>query len=495
MTARNPLGRDAITAVDVAIVGSGPNGLAAAVTLARAGLSVRVFERADTIGGGARTQQLTEPGFWHDVCSAVHPQAFASPFFRAFELRKRVEFAVPEISYAHPLDGAAAAIAYHDLERTVDGLGVDGPAWRSMFRPLLDRLDGVIDFTGHQLLRVPRDPVAALLYGLRSLEQGSPVWGARWRSDAAKALFTGVAAHASTRQPSLAGAGAGLLLATHGHAGGWPVPIGGSQAIVDAMAADLIAHGGTIETGRDITSLDELPRATATVFDTSARDLARIVGRALPDRYHRAVGRLRYGAAVAKVDFALNAPVPWLHPELSDAGTLHLGGSRAELAASEREISLGRHAERPYVLVSQPSRFDASRAPLGMHTLWAYAHVPAYSDRDPLETVTAQIERYAPGFRDTIVASASKSAVEVEASNSNFVGGDISGGAVSLLQLIRRPVVGIDPWSTPNAAVFLCSSSTPPGPSVHGMNGWFAARSVIKRHFGSLRMPSLSVDK
>ncbi|HEY0259780.1 MAG TPA: NAD(P)/FAD-dependent oxidoreductase [Lacisediminihabitans sp.] len=480
-----------MTEVDAAVVGSGPNGLSAAVTLARAGLRVRVYEAAQTIGGGARTAELTVPGFRHDVCSAVHPQALASPFFRAFGLEKRVSFVVPELSYAHPLDGGVAGLAYRDLGRTAESLGVDGAAWRRLLEPLLDRLDGVLDFTGGTMLRAPRDPVAAFEFAVRALAQGTRAWNVGFAGGVAPAMLAGVAAHAGGALPSLGSAGAGLLLATLAHAGGWPIPVGGSQAIVDAMADDLRAHGGEIVTGAEVHAWGDLPSAQAVLFDTSPRDLVRIVGSRVPERYRRRIERFRYASAVAKVDFALDAPVPWANPEVADAGTVHLGGTRSQIAAAEREVRAGRHPGWPYALVSQPSRFDASRAPEGKHVLWAYTHVPLGSEVDPTEMVTEQIERSAPGFRDVVIASAWRSAAQIEEHNSNYVGGDISGGEVSIAQLFCRPVLSRAPWATPIRGVYLCSSSTPPGPSVHGLNGWFAAIAALRVTFGTRQIPAL----
>jgi phytoene dehydrogenase-like protein len=482
-----------VTDFDVAVVGSGPNGLAAAVTMARAGLSVRVYEADSRIGGGARTEELTLPGFSHDVCSAVHPQALASPFFRAFELEKRMEFVVPDVSYAHPLDGGRAGIAYRDLQRTADGLGQDGRTWLRLFRPLLDHLEGVVDFTGGNLLRVPRDPIGTFGFGIRALAQGSPAWNAGFTRDEGPAMLTGVAAHAGTRLPSLGSAGTELLLGMHAHASGWPIPVGGSQSIVDAMASDLLAHGGEIVTDAEIRSRADLVSTRATLFDTSARAMVSILGDQVPDRYRRAAQCVRYGNGVAKVDFALRGPVPWANEGVLAAGTVHLGGTRAELAKSEAEVNRGKHPTSPYVLLSQPSGFDPSRAPEGSHVLWAYTHVPSGSTVDATEAITAQIERFAPGFRDVILASSARSARDLERHNSNYIGGDISGGSVSITQLMRRPIVSTDPWSTPVRGAYLCSASTPPGPSVHGMNGWLAARSALRRSFGTKSMPSLGL--
>jgi phytoene dehydrogenase-like protein len=473
-----------MTETDVVVVGAGPNGLAAAVVLARAGLSVQVFERSPTIGGGARTAELTLPGFWHDICSAVHPMALASEFFRLFELEKRVELLQPDVMYGHPLDGGQAGIAYRDIDRTAEGLGRDGAAWKRLMGPLGARADEVSEFAGSTLLRLPRHPLTAARFGLRSLEQGTPLWNARFAEDTAPAMLSGVAAHAIRPMPSLATAGAGLSLAAYAHGRGWPIPVGGSQAIVDALAADLIAHGGTIMTGADITAIDALPTATATLFDTTPRALARILGERMPPRYARSLRSFRYGNAVAKVDFALDGPVPWSNSELRKAGTLHVGGTRAAIAATERAVAAGRHSDDPYVLVAQPSVVDARRAPDGKHVLWAYTHVPSGSTIDQTETITRQLERFAPGFRDTILASASLTAVDMNDYNPNYIGGDIAGGAASMLQLVRRPVLSPDPWKTPVAGVYLASSSTPPGPGVHGLAGWHAARSALRHSFG-----------
>ncbi|MCX6502657.1 MAG: NAD(P)/FAD-dependent oxidoreductase [Microbacterium sp.] len=478
--------------VDVVVVGSGPNGLAAAVIMARAGHRVRVYETASRLGGGAASAPLTLPGYLHDVCSAVHPLAFESRFFQEFGLTDRVRFVVPEVSYAHPLDGRRAVLAYRDLNRTADELGRDGGRYSRLMRPLVERAAGVADFTGGSLLRIPPDPLAAVAFGLRSLEQGSPAWNLRFRGEAAAALVTGVAAHTMLHQPSLSGAGAGLALATYAHARGWPIPIGGTQAIADAMADDIRAHGGEIVTDHEVTSLDELPPARAVLLDVTPRAFARLGSGHLPAGYYEAMRRFRYGPGVAKVDFALSEPVPWADPAVTDAAAVHIGGTRAEIAASENAVERGRMPERPYVLVSQPTVFDPSRAPAGRHTLWAYTHVPAGSDVDRQEAVIRQVERFAPGFRDTILATRSRTAVDVARHNANYPGGDITAGVPTLPQLLRRPVLRPDPWRTPIPGVYLCSASTSPGPGVHGLAGWWAARSALRHEFGVRETPDLS---
>ncbi|WP_104174594.1 NAD(P)/FAD-dependent oxidoreductase [Arthrobacter sp. Y81] len=477
---------------DVAVVGSGPNGLAAAVTMARAGLKVHVYEAAGTPGGGLRTSELMQPGHLHDICSAVQPMALASPFFRSFELSRRVELITPELSFGSPLDGGRAALAYHSLDRTVAGLGRDGPAYRRLMAPLVRRANGVADFTLNQLLRIPHDPLAAILFGLRTLEQGSPAWGARFRDELAPALLTGVAAHSVGRLPSLAPSGAGLMLGTLAHAQGWPIPVGGSVSIARAMVRDIEAHGGTVETGRPIGSLKELPAAKATLLDIAPPALLRLAGDSLPSGYRRSLESFRFGNAACKVDFILSGPVPWAAAGLTDAGTVHVGGSRAEMAEAENLVAAGKHPERPYVLVSQPSRFDASRAPEGRHILWTYCHVPAGSAVDMTEAVSAQLERFAPGFRDLVVQVHVTTAAGLAEYNQNYVGGDFAAGLMDLRGLIQRPVISPVPWRTPLAGVYLCSSSTPPGPGVTGMPGFHAAKYALKDIFG-LPLPRLGL--
>lgn len=477
---------------DVAVVGSGPNGLAAAATMARAGLHVEVFEEAGTIGGGTRTSELMQPGYFHDICSAVHPMALASPFFRAFELASRVELVVPELSFGSPLDGGRAALAYHSLERTVQGLGRDGEAYRKLMGPIVSRIDGVMDLTQHQLLRIPRDPLAAVLFGLRTFEQGSRLWNARFREDLAPALLSGVAAHAVSHLPSLAAAGAGLMLNALAHAQGWPIPLGGSASISAALRDDILAHGGVIHTDTPVESLRQLGGARATVLDVAPRGLLNIAGDDLPPKYRRSLESFRYGNGSCKVDYILSGPVPWAAPELADAGTVHVGGTRDELAHAENEVSAGRHPQRPYVLVAQPSRFDGGRAPAGRHVLWAYCHVPAGSTRDMGEAVTAQLERFAPGFRDLVMQTHVTTAAELANYNRNYIGGDFSAGLMDVRGLLQRPVVSPVPWRTPLRGVYLCSSSTPPGPGVTGMPGFYAAKYALKDIF-DLDVPSLGL--
>ncbi|TPW76949.1 NAD(P)/FAD-dependent oxidoreductase [Schumannella sp. 10F1B-5-1] len=481
--------------IDATVVGAGPNGLAAAVTLAAAGLEVQLIERSERVGGGMSSAELTLPGFVHDVCSAVHPGALASPFFRSWGLERRVAMAVPDASYAHPLDDRPAAIAYLDLERTVAELGPDGPGWRRFVGPLVEHFAGVSDFTGGPLLRWPSDLTAATLYGMRALRFAAFGAGTAspralgFATEAGSALSAGTSAHTVARLDRLGTAGAGLLLAAFGHTVGYPVPVGGSQAIADALAADVVERGGTIRLGEHVSGPGDIEPSRVVILDTSPEFLASYAGDRLPAGYRRALGRYRRGDGVAKVDFATSAPIPWADARVGAAPTVHLGGTRAEIAAAEAEVAAGRIPDRPYVLLTQPTVIDPSRAPEGRHTVWAYTHVPAGSDADLSDTITAQIERFAPGFRDTILASAHRSAAQLAHENPNDPGGEMMGGAVTIPQLIARPVLSATPWRTPVAGLYLGSAATPPGPSTHGMNGWYAAATALRDHFGLREAP------
>ncbi|GAA1167030.1 NAD(P)/FAD-dependent oxidoreductase [Ornithinimicrobium humiphilum] len=473
------------------VVGAGPNGLAAAVTLARAGVKVTVLERMDGLGGGARTAEVTLPGFRHDLCSAVHPMAYLSTFFTRFGLRERVDFVDPEIPYAHGVAPGRVAVAHRDLDRTAAGLGSDADAFRSLLRPFVDQPELVARLVADTPLKPPIAPLGLLRIGLSVLEQGSPLWDRRWRTEEAPALLTGAMAHPIQPMPGLGWAAAGMMLAASAHIGGWPIPVGGSQAMADAMVDDARAHGAEFVTGTEVTGLDDLGDA-AVILDVSPRALADIAGDRLPDRYVRALRRYRYGGAAAKVDLALSGPVPWTDPRLREAGTVHLGGTRAQMAEAEAAIARGEHPSTPYVLVSQPSVFDPTRAPAGSHVLWAYTHVPAYSTLDPTEAILQRLEQFAPGLRDLVLHSTARSASDLAAYNPNYVGGDIAVGDVGIRQLAGRPVLSTDPWRTPGRGIYLCSSATPPGPGVHGIPGWRAALSALRHEFGIDEEPDLS---
>lgn len=484
---------------DVVVVGSGPNGLAAAVTMARAGLGVVVLEAEETAGGGTRTLDLgLGDGLVHDICSAVHPLATASPFLSAFDLPARgVELVTPELSYAHPLDGTRAGLAWRDLERTVEGLGVDGPAWRRLFAPLMRDADAVVGATLGDMRSVPpplRSPSGlrgALAFGLRTLVEGTPLWNLPFREDVAPAMITGVAGHAISSLPGLAPAGVALMLGTLAHGVGWRIPVGGSQAIADALVADLRAHGGEVRTGVRVRTWRELPRARTYLLDTSPWAAAEIWGERLPPSVARRLRDAARGGGAAKVDFVLDGPVPWAVPDVGRAFTVHVGGSRAEIAAAENDVVRGWMPERPSVLLSDPAVADPSRERDGLRPLWTYAHVPVGSDVDMTEAVTRQIERFAPGFRDVVVRSRGVPAARMAEHNANLVGGDIAGGEVTLGRVFGGPTGRWDPYALGVPGVYLCSSSAPPAPGVHGMNGWHAARRALRHRFG-LPEPELS---
>ncbi len=477
------------SSVDVTVVGSGPNGLAAAVICARAGLSVRVIEAQPTAGGGART--LPDPefsGVSHDICSAVHPLALASPFFSAFDLRSRgVALTSPEVSYGNPLPDRPAAIGYRDIDRTCAELD-DGGSWRRLLGPLAADCDGVVGLLLGDKRSIPPSIPAAVRVAPRLLAQGSPAWRSL-RGEDARALFTGVAAHTISQMPSLVSAGAGLMLATLAHAVGWPIPVGGSQAIPDAQLADRRAHGGELVLGAEGTS----PPPGVVLYDLAPTALLRIYGDRLPPRYARTLLRYRYGPGVAKVDFVLSGEIPWRDPRLADAPTLHLGGDRAAMALAEREIAAGRHAEWPMVLAALPHLTDPGRIDAqGRRPLWAYAHVPAGSTVDMADTVSSVFERFAPGFRDLVVGVRSVPAARLSDHNANLVGGDIGVGGNNMLSALTGPAVRWNPWSTPIPGAYLCSSATPPGGGVHGMAGYYAARTALRKEFGIRDLPSLA---
>ncbi len=473
-------------APDAVVVGSGPNGLAAAITLARAGRSVVVFEGAATVGGGMRSAQLTLPGYIHDVCSTIQGTSAASPFFRGLDLSTLgVELIHPPVPLAHPLDGGQVALLERSVEATASGLGPDGPAYRRLLGPLVRDADRILPFVLGPSLRMPRHPLAVARFGLSGLVPAARTARRRFRNDPAQALLGGLCAHSMVALDRAATTSFGLVLAMTAHAYGWPVVRGGTQILADALAAELRALGGELITGHPVTSLDDLPAARVMLFDTTPRALVRIAGSRLEGRYRRRLAGFRYGPGIVKLDWALDGPIPWQAEAATRAGTVHVGGTFAEIAAAEAEVAHGGHPERPFVIVVQASRFDPSRAPAGKHTGWAYCHVPNGSTFDMTARIEAQIERFAPGFRDRIMARSVRLPADLEHDNPNYVGGDINAGIEDIRQLFTRPVARLDPYSTPARGIYLCSSSTPPGGGVHGMCGVWAARSALRRDFGA----------
>lgn len=469
-------------ALDAVIIGSGPNGLTAAATLARAGWSVHVVEAAEEIGGGARTGALTLPGFVHDVCSAVHPTAQLSPAFRELDLaRHGVEWINGPLALAHPLPDGEPALLFNSIEDTAHGLGADGAAWRAALGPLLDDrlLGGLLQ---PQWRGVTVAPWLKIRFGLAALRSAEGFAKARFGSAPARALFAGCAAHSTLPLSAPGTASFGLVLALAAHRVGWPIARGGSVKIVEALAKIVRAHGGTIESGRRVATLRELPPSRVVLFDVNPAQVAAIAGDELPRRYADRLQRFRHGPGVCKVDWALSAPIPWADTVCGRAGTVHVGGTIEEIARAEHAVGQGRLPEAPFVLAAQPTAWDASRAPAGKHTAWAYCHVPNGCGVDLTERIEAQIERFAPGFRDVILARHTITAPALENHNAAMVGGDFGGGANDLLNFIFRPVARWNPYATPNPRLFICSSSTPPGGGVHGMCGYLAAQAALKRH-------------
>ena len=464
---------------DAVVVGAGPNGLSAAVELARSGRSVAVLEANDTIGGGARSAELTLPGFVHDLGSAIHPMGLASPFFRSLPLSEHgLGWIQPPAPLAHPFDDGTAAVLERSAGETGTSLGPDDAAYRRLIEPVVadwDRLSGAL--LGPP--RPPRHPLALGRFGLKAIQSARSLAEGAFEGEKARGLFAGLASHSILPLERRATAAFGLIFAAIGHAVGWPLPRGGAQKIADALASYLCSLGGEIFTGVRVRSVSDVPRTRAVLFDVTPRQLLDITGGYLTERYRRALSRYRYGPGVFKVDYALDGPIPWRAAECARAATVHLGGTLDEISAGEAAVWRGKHPERPFVLLAQQSLFDPTRAPEGRHTVWAYCHVPNGSDFDMVERIDAQIERFAPGFRDRILAKRTAGPAELEEQNANLVGGDIGGGVADLRQLVARPVLRPDPYSTSARGLYICSSSTPPGAGVHGLCGYFAARVAL----------------
>ena len=466
---------------DAVIVGSGPNGLAAGITIAQAGRSVLILEAKDTIGGGTRTKELTIPRFRHDVCSAVHPLALASSFFRSLDLGPHgLEWVHPPIPLAHPLNDGPAALLERSVEATAEGLGPDANRYRRLIGPAVRDWDKIV----LELLKplgFPRSPLPLLLFGSRAMRSAVGLARSWFNAGRAQALFAGNAAHAIFPLQRLSSAGFGLMLSISAHAVGWPIARGGSQAIADALASRFVSLGGKIRVGAPVSSMSDLPKASAVLFDVTPRRLAEIAGSIFPASYLERLRKHQYGSGVFKVDWALSGPIPWSDPHCAQAGTLHLGGSLEEIAAAELDVWRGIIPEKPFVLLSQPSLFDSTRAPEGFHTAWAYCHVPNGCAADVTQRIEAQVERFAPGFRSLILERHAMSPSEMETYNANYVGGDIAGGVQSFRKLFVMPLGRWRAYSTPVKGIYICSSSTPPGAGVHGMCGHLAAKLALKQ--------------
>jgi phytoene dehydrogenase-like protein len=468
------------TSPDAIVVGSGPNGLAAAIVLAQAGVRTQLREAQPTIGGGLRSSELTLPGFVHDVCSAVHPLALSSPFFRSLPLAQfGLEWVQPEAPLAHPLDGGIAAVLEQSLDATARGLGEGGKSWINLHGAFARGWDGLSADVLTSPLHLPRNPLLMARFGALALLPATLV-ARRLRGAAARALFAGNAAHSFLALETPGTAAFALLLGAAGHAVGWPIARGGSQRFADALVAYFKSLGGEVVTDAPVSRIEELDGARVMMLDIGPYQFASLAGTRLPARYRRALERYRYGSAAFKVDWALDGPVPWAAPACARAATVHLVGHLEEAVASEAAHVRGEVHERPFVLFVQPTLFDTTRAPAGRHTAWAYCHVPNGCTLDLTDRIERQVERFAPGFRDRILARSTISPAQFGQRNVNFVGGDINGGQMDLLQVVRRPVLRPSPYRTPLRGVYLCSASTPPGGGVHGMGGYHAARLALK---------------
>ncbi len=467
---------------DAIVVGSGPNGLAAAILLKQHGLSVLIIEGAPSVGGGLRTAQLTLPGYLHDVCSAVHPLAAASPFFKTLPLQHYgLEYITPNVAAAHPFDGGTAAIAKLSIEDTAALLGADSRAYLELIGPVVDIwADIAPDVLAP--LHFPKHPFSTARFGLSALTSAAQL-AKRFKTEAAKGLFAGMAAHSMQPLSNLTSSAAALVLMVNAHLKGWPIPRGGSNKIADALAAYFMALGGKIETSNYITSLDQLPKAKAVLFDVTPQQLLQIAGHKFTSVYKWQLQRYRYGMGVFKIDWALDDAIPFTAENARQAGTVHLGNTMQEIIDTEQQTWNGRHPEKPFVLLAQQSLFDPTRAPEGKHTAWAYCHVPNGSTKDMTEAIELQIERFAPGFRERILARHTLNTAQMQQYNPNYIGGDINGGAMNITQLFTRPVLRVSPYTTSAKGIYICSSATPPGGGVHGMCGYHAAKKALKAIF------------
>ena len=467
---------------DAIIVGSGPNGLAAAITLQKAGLSVLIVEAKPTIGGGMRTAELTLPGFKHDICSAIHPMAMGSPFFADLPLHEHgLEFVHAPLPAAHPLDNGKAVILSRSIEETAASLGTDRQAYLDLIQPLVQSWSKIVDDTLGPL-GIPKHPLLLAQFGLKALQPAS--WIAkRFETEEAKALWGGMTAHSIQPLTNYSSAAIGMVLSAVGHIYGWPIPKGGSQSIADALASYFISLGGKIETNFLVKSLEQLPSSDAVLFDVTPKQLLQIAGDKFSSLYKWQLERYRYGMGVFKIDWALDGPIPFTAQECSKAATIHLGNTFNEIAAGEQLASAGGYPEKPFVLLAQQSLFDPSRAPEGKHTAWAYCHVPNGSTADRTDAIENQVERYAPGFKDQILAKSTMNSAQIEAYNPNYIGGDINGGIIDIGQLFTRPALRLSPYRTSSKGIYICSSSTPPGGGVHGMCGYHAAKTALNDVF------------
>ncbi len=467
----------------IVIVGAGPNGLSAGVALVRHGLKVVLHEANSYIGGGACTRELTLPGFRHDVCSAVHPMGITSPFFQTLPLADHgLQWIHPPILMAHPFDDGTAAVLLRSMLDTANSLGAeDGQAYRRLMTPFMRHWPEVIAEALAPPLRIPRHPFLMARLGLYGLPSAKGLVERTFKSDRARSFFLGIAAHTLLPMEKSPSAAFGIMLALAGHAAGWPIPRGGSQSISEALASILRAHGGKIVVSSPVRSLEPFADARAIVFDLTPRQVLKVAGGKLPDHYRRRLESYRYGPGVFKIDWALSGPIPWTANECRNAGTIHLGASSSEVSESAAAAWYGREDQNPFIILVQPSLFDSTRCPDGKHTAWAYCHVPNGSTQDKTDAIERKVERFAPGFRELILARSTMNTRQLEAHNENLVGGDINGGVQDIRQFLFRPVPALDPYAMPAKGLFICSAATPPGGAVHGMCGYYAAMSVLRK--------------